>query len=51
MFFISKEDKKIWSEYVSNINSYSLNFNLNKKLLAKNIIQTQILKKLKAFQS
>ena len=31
MFFISKEDKKIWSEYISNIDSYSLNFNSNKK--------------------
>ena len=33
MFFISKEDKKLWSEYISNINSYSLNFNLNKKFI------------------
>ena len=35
MFFISKEDKKIWSEYISNINSHSLNFNSNKEIVNK----------------
>ena len=47
MFFISEEDKKIWSEYISNINSYSLNFNSNKKIIGKKSFQTQTLKKLK----
>ena len=49
MFFISKEDKKIWSEYVSNINSYSLNFNLNKKIVGKKHSSNSNFKETKSF--
>ena len=49
MFFISKEDKKLWSEYISNINSYSLNFNLNKKIVGKNYSSNSNFKETKSF--
>lgn len=49
MFFISKEDKKLWSEYISNINSYSLNFNLNKKIVGKKYSSNSNLKETKSF--
>ena len=50
MFFISKEDKKIWSEYISNIDSYSLNFNSNKKkFIAKKSFSNSNLKETKSF--
>ena len=49
MFFISKEDKKLWSEYISNINSYSLNFNLNKKVVGKKYSSNSNFKETKSF--
>ena len=49
MFFISKEDKKLWSEYISNINSYSLNFNLNKKIVGKKYSSNSNFKETKSF--
>ena len=49
MFFISKEDKKLWSEYISNINSYSLNFNLNKKIVGKKYSSNSSFKETKSF--
>ena len=49
MFFISKEDKKLWSEYISNINSYSLNFNLNKKIFGKKYSSNSNFKETKSF--
>jgi len=49
MFFISKEDKKIWSEYISNIDSYSLNFNSNKKIISKKSFSNTNLKETKSF--
>ena len=49
MFFISKEDKKLWSEYISNINSYSVNFNLNKKIVGKKHSSNSNFKETKSF--
>ncbi len=49
MFFISKEDKKIWSEYISNIDSYSLNFNSNKKIIGKKSFSNPNFKETKSF--
>ena len=49
MFFISKEDKKIWSEYTSNIDSYSLNFNSNKKITGKKFFSNANFKETKSF--
>ena len=49
MFFISKEDKKLWSEYISNINSYSVNFNLNKKIVGKKYSSNSNFKETKSF--
>ena len=49
MFFISKEDKKIWSEYISNIDSYSLNFNTNKKIIGKKSLSNTNFKETKSF--
>ena len=49
MFFISKEDKKLWSEYISNINSYSLNFNLSKKISGKKYSSNSNFKETQSF--
>jgi len=49
MFFISREDKKIWSEYISNIDSYSLNFNSNKKIFGKKSLSNASFKETKSF--
>ena len=49
MFFISEEDKKIWSEYISNIDSYSLNFNSNKKIIGKKSFSKANVKETKSF--
>ena len=49
MFFISKEDKKVWSEYISNIDSYSLNFNSNKKIFGKKSFSNSNVKETKSF--
>ena len=49
MFFISKEDKKTWSEYISNIDSYSLNINSNKKIISKKSFSNTNFKETKSF--
>ena len=49
MFFISKEDKKIWSEYISKIDSYSLNINSNKKIIGKKSFSNTNFKETKSF--
>ena len=49
MFFISKEDKKVWSEYISNIDSYSLNFKSNKKIFGKKSFSNSNVKETKSF--
>ena len=49
MFFISKEDKKIWSEYISNINTYSLRLVSNKKIYDKKTFVNTNLKETKSF--
>ena len=49
MFFISEEDKKIWLEYISNIDSYRLNFNFNKKIISKKSSSNTNFKETKSF--
>ena len=49
MFFISKEDKKTWSEYISNIDSYSLNFKPNKNIIGKKTFSNTNFKETKSF--
>ena len=49
MFFISEEDKKIWSEYISNFDSYSLKFNPNKKVIGKKSFSNANIKETKSF--
>ena len=50
MFLFLKKIKKIWSEYISNIDSYSLNFNSNKKFIGKKSFSNANFKETKVSQ-
>ena len=49
MFSISKEDKKLWSEYISNLNSYTLKFNPKNNVISNKSLYKIDLKESKSF--
>jgi DNA-nicking Smr family endonuclease len=49
MFSITKDDKKIWTEYVSNLNSHTLKFNPKNSVKSNNSLYKFNLRETKSF--
>ena len=49
MFSITKEDKKIWTEYVSDLNSHTLKFNPKNNVISNKLLHKINLKESKSF--
>jgi DNA-nicking Smr family endonuclease len=49
MFSITKDDKKVWTEYVSSLNSYTLKFNTINSVKSKKSLHKISLKETKSF--
>ena len=49
MFSITKDDKKIWTEYVSNLNSHTLKFNPKNSVRSNNSLHKFNLRETKSF--